>query len=207
MMMNNIIFKTIKQKAEEETAVLAKELGEPQWCKGFNRRNTHLIALAPTVSNAIISGGYSPSIEPITANIYSQKSAKGTFIIKNTNLEKLLDSKNKNNKDVWKSITENSGSVQHLSFLSKEEKDVYLTAREINQFAIVKQASQRQKYIDQGQSVNLFFAANSNPKYIHEVHMEAWKEGLKSLYYCKSEGVLKGDMASRNKDECAACEG
>ena len=207
MRLNAEIFKTIKMKAEEETKTLAKELGEPEWCKNFNRRNTHLIALAPTVSNSIISGGYSPSIEPIPANIFSQKSAKGTFIVKNKNLEILLEAKGKNSQETWKSINEQSGSVQHLTCLSAEEKKIFLTAREINQFAIVKQASQRQKYIDQGQSINLFFSSNSEPKYIHEVHLEAWKQGLKSLYYCRSEGVLKGDMASRSKDECEACSG
>src|SRR5690606_26571127 len=106
-----------------------------------------------------------------------------------------------------KSINEQSGSVQHLSFLSSAEKQVFLTAREINQYAIVKQAAQRQKFIDQGQSVNLFFGANADPKYIHGVHMSAWEEGLKSLYYFRTEGVIRGDLASRSTDECAACEG
>lgn len=207
MMLNAQIFSNIKQKAEKETLLLSKELGEPEWCKGFNRRNTHLLAIAPTVSNSTISGGHSAGIEPLAANLYSQKSAKGTFIRKNKNLEKILIALQKDTPEVWKSINENSGSVQHLSFLNKELKEVFLTAREINQFAIVKQAAQRQKYIDQAQSLNLFFAGNSQPKYIHEVHVEAWKEGLKTLYYLRSEGVIKGDMASRSKDECAACEG
>ena len=207
MMLNAEIFRTIKQKAESETKALAFELGEPEWCVGHNRRNTHLVAVAPTVSNSLISGGHSAGIEPITANIFSQKSAKGTFIRKNRTLEELLESLNKNTPDVWKSINQQSGSVQHLSFLSPEQKLVFLTAREINQHAIIKQAGQRQKWIDQGQSVNLFFAANSSPKYIHEVHLAAWQEGLKSLYYLRTEGVLKGDLASRTKEECAACEG
>lgn len=207
MMLNAQIFGTIRKKAETETAALAVEKGEPEWCKGFNRRNTHLMAVAPTVSNSTISGGYSAGIEPIAANVFSKKSAKGTFIIKNVVLERLLEEMGKNTPEVWKSINEQSGSVQHLSFLSKEQKDVFLTAREINQFAIVKQAAQRQKWIDQGQSVNLFFGANSDPKYIHEVHVEAWQTGLKSLYYFRTEGVIRGDLASRSKEECAACEG
>ncbi len=207
MMLNSLIFKTIKEKAAKETAVLAKELGEPEWCKGFGRRNTHLMAVAPTVSNSTISGGYSAGIEPIAANVFSQKSAKGTFIRKNSTLEKVLEDISKNSSEIWKSINEQSGSVQHLSFLSKEQKEVFLTAREINQHAIIKQAAQRQKFIDQGQSVNLFFASNASPKYIHEVHLAAWELGLKSLYYFRSEGVLKGDLASRSKEECVACEG
>lgn len=206
MSLNARIFSTIRKKAEDETKRLAEELGEPEWCKGFGRRNTHLLAVAPTVSNSTISGGWSAGIEPIAANIYSQKSAKGTFIRKNKTLEALLESKGLNNSDMWKSILENGGSVQHLATLTDEEKAVFLTARELNQHAIVKQATQRQKWVDQAQSINLFFAANSDPKYIHEVHVEAWKEGLKTLYYCRSEGVIKGDLASRSKEECAACE-
>lgn len=207
MMLNSQIFSSMKKQAEKASAELAKELGEPDWCKGFARRNTHLMALAPTVSNATIAGGWSPSIEPWAANIFSQKTAKGTFIRKNSALQALLRVKELDNPEVWKSINENLGSIQHLKDLSDQEKLIFLTAREINQHAIVKQASQRQKWIDQGQSINLFFAGNANPKYIHEVHLEAWQSGLKSLYYLRAEGVLRGDLASRTKEECAACEG
>jgi ribonucleoside-diphosphate reductase alpha chain len=207
MMLNSQIFRTIREKAEEETKKMAIELGEPEWCKGFGRRNTHLMAIAPTVSNSTISGGQSAGIEPISANIYSQKSAKGTFIRKNPALERLLEMKGANTPQTWKSINERSGSVMHLDCLNNEEKSVFLTAREINQHAIIKQAAQRQAFIDQGQSVNLFFGVNSDPKYIHEVHLAAWEGGLKSLYYCRTEGVIRGDLASRSKDECAACEG
>lgn len=206
MQLNNEIFKMLRKNADKETEVLAKELGEPEWCVGHNRRNTHTLACAPTVSNSLISSVDSAGIEPVASNIYSQKSAKGTFIRKNRELEKLLIAKNKDTLETWKSINEFSGSVQHLDFLNAEEKEVFLTAREINQHALVKQAAQRQKYIDQGQSVNLFFATNADPKYIHEVHLEAWKLGLKGLYYCRSEGVLKSDLASRSTDDCAACE-
>lgn len=207
MMLNAQVFKTIRQRAEEETGRLAIELGEPEWCTGHSRRNTHLLAVAPTVSNSTISGGYSAGIEPLSANIFSQKSARGTFIRKNPILERLLERKGKNTPEIWKSINEQAGSVQHLAFLSDLERSVFLTAREINQHAIIKQAAQRQRYIDQGQSVNLFFASNSDPKYIHEVHVAAWESGLKSLYYFRTEGVLRGDLASRTKDECVACEG
>lgn len=207
MQLNAEIFKTIRTSADIATKELAKELGEPEWCKGFGIRNTHLLAIAPTVSNSIISGGYSAGIEPITANIFVQKSAKGTFIKKNATLERLLESKGKNTSEVWKSINEQNGSVQHLSYLSKLEKEIFLTAREVNQFTLIKMAAQRQRWIDQGQSLNLFFAMNSDPKYIHEVHLAAWKSGLKTLYYLRSDGVIKGDLASRSEDECKACEG
>lgn len=207
MQLNAEIFKSINEKANEETILLSKELGEPEWCKGFNRRNTHLIAIAPTVSNSTISGGYSAGVEPISANVFTQKSAKGTFIKKNCTLEKLLEIKEKNTSDVWKSINEHNGSVQHFHFLTKHEKDVFLTAREINQHVIVKLAVQRQKWVDQAQSINLFFAMNSDPKYIHEVHLNAWKHGLKTLYYLRSDGVLRSDLAFRSEDECKACEG
>ncbi len=205
MMANSKIFSHIRAEAEAETCQLALEFGEPEWCKGFGRRNTHLLAIAPTASNSMISGGHSAGIEPIPANIYSIKSAKGTFIRKNPTLERRLQELGKDTPEVWKSINEHEGSVQHLTWL--EDREVFLTAREINQHAIVKQAGQRQTWIDQGQSVNLFFAANSSPKYIHEVHVAAWQAGMKSLYYLRTSGVIRGDLASRSKDECAACEG
>lgn len=206
MQLNAQIFRSIRAKAEEETKLLAEELEEPEWCQGLGRRNTHLLAVAPTVSNSTISGGHSAGIEPISANVFTQKSAKGTFIRKNITLEKLLATKEKNTPEVWKSINEQNGSVQHLSCLTEQEKQVFLTAREINQFAVIKLAVQRQKWIDQAQSVNLFFAMNSDPKYIHEVHIAAWKGGLKTLYYFRSDGVIKSDLASRSEDDCKACE-
>jgi len=206
MQLNAEIFRTIRSRSEDETACLAAELGEPKWCKGFNRRNSHLMAVAPTVSNSTISGGHSAGIEPISANVYSQKSAKGTFIRRNCELERLLADRGYDDAETWRSIVQNSGSVAHLKFLNEHERSVFLTAREINQHAIVRQACQRQRWIDQGQSVNLFFGSNSDPRYIHEVHVEAWRGGLKSLYYLRSTGLLKGDLASRSKDECTACE-
>jgi ribonucleoside-diphosphate reductase alpha chain len=206
MKLNAEIFKHMHDGSELATKQLADELGEPEWCKGFGRRNTHCLAVAPTVSNSTISGGVSAGIEPIAANIYSQKSAKGTFIRRNTTLDKLLTTTGHNTDDIWRSIVANGGSVQHLDFLSDHDKSVFLTAREINQFAIVRQAAQRQKFIDQAQSVNLFFPANADPKYINNVHIEAWKLGMKSLYYFRTEGVIKGDLASRSASECVACE-
>lgn len=207
MQLNAEIFRTIRTKAEEETARMAAEMGEPEWCKGYGRRHTHLMAIAPTVSNSTISGGHSAGIEPITANYYNQPSAKGTFIRKNPTLVSLLEEKGMNTLEVWSSINEKQGSVQHLKFLSDHEKEVFRTAREINQHALVKQAAQRQKWVDQAQSLNLFFASNSDPRYVHAVHIAAWEEGVKTLYYCRASGVIRGDLASRSKEECLACEG
>lgn len=207
MQLNAQVFKTIRTKAEEETATMAEELGEPLWCKGHKRRNTHLLAIAPTVSNSAISGGNSAGIEPLAANVYTIKSSKGSFIRRNPILDQLLTARGESSSDTWRSINQNAGSVQHLKILSAEEKEVFLTAREINQHVIVKQAAARQRWVDQGQSLNLFFGSNSDPKYIHEVHLAAWEQGLKSLYYLRTEGVLRGDLASRSKDECKACEG
>jgi len=207
MQLNAQIFKYMHTESEKATKFMAEKLGEPYLTKGYGRRNSHLIAVAPTASNSIISGNVSPCIEPIAANAYVKKTAKGAFIQYNLTLKKVLLSHGKDDESTWKSIVKNEGSVQHLSFLSQQEKDVFLTAREINQYALIKQASQRQKWIDQGQSLNLFFASNSDPKYINGVHLAAWKEGLKSLYYFRSSSPLRADMASREESECKACEG
>lgn len=207
MTLNAEVFRTIRDKAEKATADLAQAYGEPEWCQGFGRRNTHVMAVAPTTSNSSIAGGVSAGIEPIAANCYAFKSAKGTFIRKNPILEQLLSERGLNTTETWKSINAEGGSVQHLNKLTDHEKQVFLTAREISQFAIVRQAAQRQQFIDQGQSVNLFFGINSDPKYIHEVHLEAWRLGLKGLYYCRAESVLRGDFATRQAAECKSCEG
>jgi ribonucleoside-diphosphate reductase alpha chain len=164
------------------------------------------MAVAPTVSNSLIAGGQSAGIEPLAANVYAQKSGKGTFIRRNPALERVLSDIGKNDDATWRSIIENDGSVQHLVELPDNVRAVFATAREINQHAIVRQAAQRQQWVDQAQSLNLFFAANSDPKYIHEVHVGAWRGGLKTLYYLRSSGVIKGDLASRASTECAACE-
>lgn len=208
---NAQMFSGIKRKAEKATQELAAEYGEPEWCKGLNRRNTHLIALAPTVSNSLISGNLSPSIEPWAANVFVQKSAKGTIIQKNKTLTKLLESYGKNTEATWKSIERENGSVHHLDFLTVHEKEVFLTAKEMNQFALVKLAAQRQRWIDQGQSLNLFFPENSDPKYIHDIHVMAHEEGLRTLYYLRTSSVIRGDAGSREyrreSTECKACEG
>lgn len=211
MGLNSRIFQFIRHEAEIASMQLANKRYQdmPRWCIGTDKANTHLIALAPTVSNSLISGGVSASIEPVVANAFTQKTAKGVFLYKNPTLERLLQRYNKNTPEVWKSIVTNEGSVQQLdSVLTAHEREVFLTAREINQFNIIRQAAARQPYIDQSQSLNMFFPVDVDPKWFHRLHMEAWKSGIKSLYYCRSSSVLKGDVASRFYDEsCVACEG
>lgn len=216
MQLNNEIFSLIDVESNKATRELAVEYGEPEWCKGFGVRNLTRLAVAPTYSNSIISGGMSQGIEPIAANSFSQKTSKGTFINKNKALKALLEAKGKDSPEVWDNITVNDGSVSKLSFLSDNEKAVFSTAKEINQFSIISQAAQRQKYIDQSQSLNLFFA-NPNTlaevdrkklgKYIHKVHMSAWELGVKTLYYCRSSSILTGDSVYREESDCKACEG
>lgn len=210
-LLNGTIFKHMRAHAEVATKELAEAYGEPEWCKGHGRRNTHVMAVAPTVSNSLISGNVSAGIEPWAANAFAQKSAKGTFMQKNRILEGILDSRLANTSETWKSIVNNEGSVQHLDCLSAAEKTVFLTAREINQYALVRLAAARQRWIDQGQSLNLFFPANTDPKYLNGVHVEAWKEGLLTLYYCRTGSVLRGDSGSRSYSrsaaECTMCEG
>jgi ribonucleoside-diphosphate reductase alpha chain len=206
MTLNAEIFRTMRAKAEQASKELAELKGEPEWMKGTGRRNSHLLAVAPTGSNSIISGGVSPGIEPIAANVFVHKTAKGTFIKKNEILEKWLAKNGLNTDDVWKKIMQNDGSVMGIKEIPKGIQEVFLSAREINQYALVKHAAQRQKWIDQGQSLNLFFVANADPKYVHGVHVEAWKSGLKSLYYLRSAAYGKSDLASRSPDECKACE-
>lgn len=208
MRLNAEIFSTINKQADRASRDLVELFGRdvPKLCEGMGRRNSHLTAVAPTVSNSTISGNVSPGVEPIPANAYVKKTAKGAFVQYNPILKSRLAEINMDKEEVWNSIVKNEGSVQHLS-IPPEMKEVFLTAREINQFTIVKQAGQRQKWIDQGQSINLFFASNSDPKYIHKVHVAAWEAGLKSLYYLRSSSIIKGDMASRSEAECKACEG
>jgi ribonucleoside-diphosphate reductase alpha chain len=200
------IFSDIKQKANNASRKLAEEYGEPLWCKGTGMRNTHLLAIAPTVSNSRINN-CSAGIEPDPANIYTFNGAKGTFIIKNPILEKLLESKNHNTSKVWNQILIDNGSVQNLSndILTEEEKEVFLTFSEVNQLELVRQAAIRQQYIDQTQSLNLSFSPTDSPKWINQVHMEAHRLGIKTLYYLRTDSVIKGDLGSRTSD-CVSCE-
>lgn len=205
MQLNNEIFKFIHTKSTEASKRLGAEKGTPEWAGDTGVRNLHLIALAPTKTNSIICGDVSPSIEPYTANAYMEETSKGTFIRRNKQLEKVLERYNQNTDKVWKSIASNKGSVGHLEFLTNEEKEVYLTAYEINQKVIIQQAAQRQKYVCQAQSLNLFFPNTVDSKHFSDTHLLAWQLGVKTLYYCKStHGV---DIKSTEEEDCKACEG
>ena len=202
------IFSDIKMKAEAASRRLAEEYGEPLWCKGTGMRNTHLLAIAPTVSNSRINS-CSAGIEPQPANVYTFNGAKGTFIVKNKVLEDLLKKKGYNTEKVWDQILADNGSVQNLSndVLSEDEKEIFLTFAEINQLGLVQQAAIRQKYIDQTQSLNLAFSPTDSPKWINQVHMEGWKLGIKTLYYLRTDSVIKGDLGSRTSEDCLGCQG
>ena len=231
------IFSQMKIESERASRDLASEFGEPLWCRDTEMRNTHLRAVAPTVSNSKLSGNVSSGIEPWAANVFTEQTAKGTFIRKNPELEKVLKKIGKNNKDTWDQILEDGGSVQGITALDNwwfydgkliefnsqtdsltelkveaehlvSVKDVYKTFKEINQLDLVKQAGIRQQYIDQSCSLNLAFPSSAEPKWINQIHMEAWKQGIKTLYYMRTESVLRGDIAARATDpDCASCEG
>jgi ribonucleoside-diphosphate reductase alpha chain len=205
----NRIFSQIKTQAEAASRKLAEEYGEPVWCKGTGMRNTHLIAIAPTVSNSTISGGVSAGIEPIPANVYTFNSSKGTFIRKNPVLEKYLEDKGHNTEEVWQQILKDRGSIANLpeDIMPFDDKEVFLTFAEINQLALVEQASVRQKYVDQAQSLNLAFDPGDSPKFINLVHQTAWKLGLKTLYYLRTDSVINGDIGSRTSEDCLSCDG
>jgi len=202
------IFSKIKNDAEAASRQLAVEYGEPLWCRGTGMRNTHLLAIAPTVSNSVITGGISAGIEPLPANIYTFNGAKGTFIRKNKVLENLLEEKGQNKDQYWDQMLRDNGSVLGLpdSVLSPDEKELFLTFPEINQLELVRQAAIRQRYIDQTQSLNLSFDPQDSPKWINQVHMEAHKLGIKTLYYLRTDSVIKGDLGSRQA-ECVSCDG
>ena len=201
--LNTEIFKLIQKKSQNASVELAKKFGEPKVLKGTGRRNTTLNAIAPTTSSAFILGQVSQGIEPIWSNIYVKDIAKTKTTIKNPFLLKLLEEKSKNTTDVWKSIRDRDGSVQHLDFLSEEEKNVFKTYFEIDQMDIVYQAANRQSYIDQGQSVNLMIHPNMSAKEINKIYIKSWELGLKSLYYQHS---MNAAQQFKQKKECASCE-
>ena len=225
------IFSQLKIESERASRDMAEELGEPLWCRDSGFRNTHLRAIAPTVSNSKLSGDVSAGIEPWAANIFTEQTAKGTFIRRNSELEKVLRKAGINNKDTWDKIMADGGSIQDIKELdnycflngkvikvedlSEDDsvksftiKSVFKTFKEINQLDLVRQAGIRQQYIDQGVSLNLAFPATATPKWINQVTMEAWKQGVKTLYYMRTESVLRGDIASQAMDPtCASCDG
>ncbi len=201
------IFSQIKIESERASMALADAYGEPLWCVGTGMRNTHLRAVAPTVSNSKLSGNVSPGIEPWAANIFTEQSAKGTFIRKNPTLEKILEKEKLNTKEVWDKILADGGSVQDIKGLNEDTKEVFKTFKELNQLELVRQAGIRQQYIDQSVSLNLAFPSEATPKWINKVHMDAWRKGIKTLYYMRTESVLRGDIANQAMDDCVACDG
>src|SRR6056300_109368 len=225
------IFSQIKIESERASRALAEVYGEPLWCRGTGFRNTHLRAIAPTVSNSKLAGNVSPGIEPWAANVFTEQSAKGTFIRKNKELIKVLRKVGINTDETWNKILEDGGSIQDIAELddwgfvngklvklSDQEslglmgfdtvKDVFKTFKEINQLELVNQAGIRQQYIDQSVSLNLAFPSEASPKWINQVHLDAWKKGVKTLYYMRTESVLRGDIAAKAMDpDCIACDG
>ena len=210
------IFSQIKIESERASRALAETYGEPLWCRGTGMRNTHLRAIAPTVSNSKLSGNISPGIEPWAANIFTEQSAKGTFIRKNPTLKKILRKHKLDNEKIWNKILADGGSIQGIKALDKitygshdiPVKEIFKTFKEINQLELVNQAGIRQQYIDQSVSLNLAFPSVATPKWLNKVHLEAWKKGIKTLYYVRTESVLRGDIAEQAMDEnCLACDG
>lgn len=203
-MLNNDIWHTIRHRADLATTELATIFGEPPLLEGYKRRNTTTLAIAPTTSSSFILGQVSPSIEPHNSNYFVKDLAKGKFTYKNPYLAKVLKLKDKDNLDVWKDILSHGGSVQHIKFLTREEKDVFKTFGEISQKEIIIQAAQRQKFIDQGQSINLMIPPNAKPKEVSELLIYSWREGIKSLYYQRSANPSQ--ELARNILNCTNCE-
>ena len=205
-MLNNAVWKGIRERANYASRFLAKNYGNAPIYEGteYTRRNTTTLAVAPTTSSSFILGQVSPSIEPLNSNYFVKDLAKGKFTYKNPYLKKLLKEKGKDDDDTWKSILIKGGSVQHLDFLSQEEKDVFKTFGEISQKEIIIQAAQRQKYIDQGQSLNIMIPANTKPKEVNELMIFAWEQGIKSLYYQRSANPAQ--ELARSILTCKSCE-
>jgi len=218
------IFSQLKLETERASRDLADVYGEPLWCVGTGMRNTHLRAVAPTVSNSKLSGNVSPGIEPWAANVFTEQSAKGTFIRKNKELEKVFKKLNINTQKTWDKVLKDKGSVQGIKELNgyyydnsgkltqekvgEPVKNVFKTFKEINQLELVNQAGIRQTYIDQSVSLNLAFPSQAEPRWINRVHMEAWKRGIKTLYYTRTESVLRGDIAAEAMNpDCLSCDG
>ena len=204
MKANNEIFSNIRAKADEETRNLAKQFGEPEVCKGYGVRNSTLLAIAPTTSSSYILGAASPGIEPLNTNYFVKDLSKGNFTYRNPRLKRLLESKGKDDASTWRSILINDGSVEHLDCLSDHEKSVYRTFGEINQLSIIQQAAQRQKYIDQSQSLNTRLHPATSTKDANALLVEAWKLGVKTLYY--QRGVNPSQELARNIMKCSSCE-
>ena len=203
-LLNTEIWRFVRRKADEATEQMAKEYGEPPLLVGYGRRNVTTLAVAPTTSSSFILGQASPSVEPLNSNYFTKDLAKGKFTYKNPYLENLLEKKEKNTETVWKSILVKGGSVQHLDFLSEDEKNVFKTFGEISQKEIVIQAATRQKFIDQGQSLNLMIPPDTKPKDVNELILYAWDMGIKTLYYQRSANPAQ--ELARSILSCSSCE-
>ena len=226
---NNRVFNHIRTRLDEANQNLGEERGEAPDAEGTGRRFSHVMAIAPNASSSIIMGNTSPSIEPFRANAYRQDTLSGAHLNKNKYLDKTIKDRIASSEikqdydEIWSSIIANDGSVQHLKFLSDDDKEVFKTAMEIDQRWVIEHAADRQKYIDQAQSLNIFFRPDANIMYLHAVHFLAWKKQLKTMYYCRSEKLGKADRVSKrierdvikeldmtaivNDEECIACEG
>ena len=208
--MNVEVFKLIKEKSYKASEEMAQRYGEPEYLIGYGRRNVTLNAIAPTTSSAFILGQVSQSIEPIWSNCYVKDVAKMKVTIKNPILEKLLEELGKNDKEIWNSIKQNDGSVQHLDFLTDEQKEIFRTFAEINQSTIINQAAIRQDFIDQSQSLNLMISPDMPTKDINKLLIDAWKLGVKTLYYqhsMNSAQAFARKKLNMNDLQCVACEG
>lgn len=216
--LNKRIFNHVGEQGRRANKELGTSRGEAPYAVGTGLRFSHIFAIAPNASSSIIVGNTSPSIEPYRANAYRQDTLSGSMLTKNKYLERLLIEKNQNTDDVWSSIVGNKGSVQHLDFLNDWEKDVFKTAIEIDQRWVIQHAADRQENIDQAQSVNVFLPPDAHVTYLHQVHFDAWKKGLKTLYYCRSEKVGQVDSVGKKSERiiikhnpaqeegCIACE-
>lgn len=199
---NRTVFQHINKEAHKETELLAEERGEYPDGIGSGKRNSHLIAIAPNASSGVILST-SPSIEPLKANAYTHRTRAGSFLVKNKYLTQLLDEKGQNNESNWTSIITKKGSVQHLPFLTEGEKAIFRTADELDQNWVVQHAAERQEFICQGQSVNLFFPSGCEKSYVNRVHLKAWKEGLKGLYYLRTESKQRAENVSEKVERVA----
>ena len=229
---NKRIFKSIRKQLDDANKQLGSERGEAPDAVGTGNRFSHLMAIAPNASSSILMGNTSPSIEPYRANAYRQDTLSGSHLNKNRWLDRVIQnylssdsgtiSQNDYN-DIWSSIIANDGSCQHLEWMDDWTKDVFKTGMEIDQRWVIQHAADRQEYIDQAQSLYVFFRPDVNVKYLHAVHFQAWKQGLKTMYYCRSEKLAKADKVSKrierhvieeidlkqlaSEDVCLACEG
>ena len=220
---NNKIFKHIQKKVDQASKKLAEERGSCPDAEeyGFKERFSNKTAIAPTASISIICGGSSPGVEPIAANSYTHKTLSGSYNVRNKYLQKILEKHGKNDDETWSTITTNQGSVSHLDFLSEHEKDVFKTAFELDQKWIIELGAERTPYVSQAQSINIFLPADVHKRELHQIHFQAWKKGLKSLYYCRSKsiqraeninnGLLTAETIKETKDnqdfeECLTCQ-